>query len=429
MNRKTGLVIIIVFVLIGLAVLAWVLYPSLGKFPFLGGGGTTGGGRDFFPFGDGGGDTHGDNGGSGATTTTPAPPISNGPLPILREISLVAVGGAHAYVDEENEITYVRFLERSTGHIFETTTATDNNSRITNTTIPKVQNVAWNMKGTGVILQYEGDSYEGAENNSVVSFYGEVASNASSTGVVTPQGERTLEGIFLGGNITAIASSPDYEQIFTLEKDAAGTIGYASNINGSNKKKLFESPLIEWQVLWPQEKVITLTSNASAKARGFSYTLDAVTGKITPLLSNMKGLTTLMSHDGSKVLYSEERDGEGTTLGIYTKKDGSLMEISLKTFPEKCVWGIANVNLIYCGVPKTDFYGTQPDEWYQGVHAFNDAIWTIDATTGVVDMVVDLGSIAGKEIDVSMPFLDQHDTFLFFVNKNDLHLWSLKISI
>ncbi len=425
MNRKTGIIVIIVFLLVAIAILGWMFY-SPGGFPFGSGKVSDSGSKDLFPFGD-----EKDTGGAKKDSENPdaTPPVSDTtPLPVLREISLVPVSGAHAYFDEEHEVTYVRFLERSTGHIFETTAAINNTTRITNTTIPKVQNVAWNKNGSAAILQYQSDSYEGGISNAIVSFYGEVAS-ASTTSSVAPQGETTLEGVFLAGNITALASSPDSEQIFMLEKDTSGVVGYIANIDGSSKKQVFESALTEWQVTWPEEKTITLTSNASAKTRGYSYALDAKTGKTTPLITNKNGLTTLMNHDGSKILYSEEKKDVGTTLGVYTPKDNTYVDISLKTLPEKCAWGNANVNIIYCGVPKSTFIGTQPDDWYQGILPFNDTIWSIDATTGAVEMVVDLESIAGKGIDVIQPFLDTNDTFLFFMNKNDLHLWSLKIGI
>ncbi|TSC61688.1 MAG: Uncharacterized protein G01um101448_205 [Parcubacteria group bacterium Gr01-1014_48] len=429
MKRKTGLLIILFFLLVVVAGLVWMFYLSSSGIPFLGGGsGEEGGGKGFFPFGEGGkekgsGATTTENGGGGNKTD------NNEPLPILREISTTAIGGAHTMTNKVREITFVRFLERKTGHIFETTTATNNLTRITNTTILKVQDVAWEMDGNSLILRYEGDSSEGAGSGSIVSFYGKVVGASENTSGISSAGETTLEGIFLPGQIIGIAVSPDKKHIFTLNNTDTGAVGFTSNFDGSNKKEIFSSPLHEWQVGWPEEKTITITSNASAKTLGHVYALDAASGKMTTVLGNKKGLLTRMSPDGKKVLYSEYRSEKGIVLSVFDRSENTNTEITLNTFPDKCVWSTVNPVMIYCGVPKSPILGTQPDDWYQGLTSFSDSIWSIDSATGAVDMIVDLETIVGKEIDVSDPFMDDNNAYLFFTNKNDLHLWSLKIGI
>lgn len=431
MNKKTGILIIVVFMLVVLAILGWMFYRSPGGIPFIGGGTSgTGENRGFFPFGQGG------EGGENSATTTEnigngnnQPVDNNTPLPILREISTTAVSGAHTILDKVNEVTFIRFLERKSGNIFETTTATNNLTRITNTTILKVQDVAWASDGNSLILRYEGESADGALSGNIVSFYGKTATSSTNSATVSSGGETTLEGIFLPGNIIGIAVSPDKKHIFTLNDTGTGTEGFVSNFNSSGKKQIFSSPLHEWQVAWPEEKTITITSNASAKTQGYMYALDATLGKMTTLLGNKKGLVTRMSPDGKKILYSEYISGRGMVLSVYDRNDNTDTVIPLGTFPDKCTWARKNPTTIYCGVPKSSLLGTQPDDWYQGLTSFSDSIWSIDATSGVVDMIVDLETITGKGMDVSSPFLDDNDAYLFFTNKNDLHLWSLKVGI
>ena len=430
MNRKTAIIIIIAVILVGAAVLLWIFFPSSIKIPFLGGNSDSGGPKDLFPFGDGNTNTRqGDTTGNNQTGTT-TPLSDNAPIPVLREISQVPIGGATVVHDSENEITYIRFLERSTGHIFETTTDKNNAVRITNTTIPRVQNVAWNRSGNAAILQYEGDTYEGADPNSIISFYGVVVGTGSSTDKIsTPPAETSFDGIFLPGNITNIATSPDKKHVFTLETDESGVIGFVSNFDGSGKKEVFSSPLTEWQVEWPQEKTLTLVSNASTKVAGFVYSIDVSSGKMTGLLSQKKGLVALVNPTATAVLYSEQVRGRGTVLHVYTIATNDDIELPIATFAEKCAWGTVNKDMVYCGVPKTLISVNEPDEWYQGITSYSDGIWSINSTTGAVDLIIDLEAVAGKGIDVSSPFLDEKEGYLFFTNKNDLHLWSLKIGI
>ena len=427
MKRKKGVLLIIVFILIIAGILLYLFYRPGLSLPFLGNGSESPN-PDLFPHGE-------DQNGTGSTThnntenSEMPQEENNGQLPVLREISHVAVSGAMSVYNPEKETTSIRYLERPTGHIFETTTLTSSLARVTNTTIPKVQNVVWDHTGNALILQYEAE--EGGRSG-IVSFYGEVVGATSTTAQTGVQTETTLGGIYLPGNKIIVTPSPDNTHIFSLEQDSdgsGGVTGVISALNGSERKEVFSSPISEWQAQWPEEKTVVLTSNSSGRSLGFSYALDVSTGKRTPLLTGKVALNVLPNHDVSKILYSHYRANEGLFLSIYDKTEATSIDVPLRTFPEKCAWGKAGTNIIYCGVPTSPITGTQPDEWYQGNTVFSDAIWSIDATTGAVNMILALEIAAGKGLDVFEPFVDENDTYLFFTDLNNLHLWSLKIGI
>ena len=65
--------------------------------------------------------------------------------------------------------------------------------------------------------------------------------------------------------------------------------------------------------------------------------------------------------------------------------------------------------------------------WYQGITSFSDSVWMIDIETQTVKVLADPVNIAGEEIDLIKPVLSQDENYLFFINKKDSSLWSLRL--
>jgi hypothetical protein len=96
-------------------------------------------------------------------------------------------------------------------------------------------------------------------------------------------------------------------------------------------------------------------------------------------------------------------------------------EFSLKTLPEKCIWSEVDVNKIYCAVPKNLPTANYPDDWYKGLVSFDDNLWQIDTLTGETTLLLNQFGF-----DIINIFKTKNEDFLFFQNKKDGTLWSLK---
>ena len=295
---------------------------------------------------------------------------------------------------------FVRYTDRVTGHIFEVSTLSTTQKRISNTTIPKIYEAIWLDEDSSIIRYLD-------DNHNIKSFY------------IDSVESEEIEGVFLQDNMKEIIKAG--ESIFYLLTDNTGSRGIVSDYNGDNKTQIFESPLTEWLIQRPQEGTITFTTKPAYGVGGFMYFFDTTTGVMTKILDNINGLTTLTSSDKTKVLFSEtSRNIFG--LNIYNIKDDVVENLAVQTFPEKCVWS-ENSFVIYCGAPSSVQSGEYPDEWYQGIVSFSDIILKIDLEQEIIDIIIS----PEEPIDIIKPALSPKEDYLYFINKKDLSLWGLEL--
>ena len=133
------------------------------------------------------------------------------------------------------------------------------------------------------------------------------------------------------------------------------------------------------------------------------------------------------------MLYNEDVSGN-TTLNLYDQKgfindDGQTSHtapLQLATLPEKCVWS-ANAVRVFCSAFAVTSRNQIPDDWYQGSVALQDTFWTINTDTSELVYLADPQKEIGHSFDVISPFLGRDEDHLFFVDKNDFTLWSMRL--
>ena len=103
------------------------------------------------------------------------------------------------------------------------------------------------------------------------------------------------------------------------------------------------------------------------------------------------------------------------------------MSMGLKTIADKCLWA-TNI-IIYCGVPNTipPANSGYPDAWYQGVVSFSDSIWKIDVEILSTELVSSISQVSKENVDAVNLSVDKNKNYLFFLNKRDSSLWSLRL--
>lgn len=418
MSKKTATIIIVVFILILVGgLLAFYFYSNQGQ----GGGiGTTDTPSNIFPGGGGGEQPAPENTDNPTTPLIRVGETSEGQAaPVLKELSTRPSAGAVGLATSSNQTptVLVRFVERGTGNVYEVRPDTGGETRLSNTTVPKIAEVFWNGAGTKIIARYVKDG-----TSDTIQTYAATL-NPPAAG----ETEGSLSGAFLTENIRAVAENPEQNKVFYLLNHSEGSTGIIAEFDGSKKTQVFDSLLSEWIPEWPTSSIVALTTKASAGAPGFLYLLNTKTGTLKRAISGIAGLSTLVDPAGANVLYSQT-DKNGLSLRLYSFKTASVQNVSVQTFPEKCVWSKNEPETLYCAVPSYLPQGDYPDAWYRGVISFSDDIWKIDASNGTATLVIKLRDSANRDIDTTNLFLSPKEEYLFFTDKKDFHLWSLALT-
>ncbi len=310
--------------------------------------------------------------------------------------------------------TFIRYIERGTGHIYQTATSSLEKDRVSITTEPKIYEAFFTDKGDNLILRgLIGSS------DIVSTRYASLLTSTSSANEI-----KTLSAKDLPIQISQIAISPSKTQLFSIME--SGVRGLLSKIDGGSTVGIFNTPYREWIPSWPEERNIVLTTKASGFAPGFAYILNTSSKQLTRILGNIYGLTTLTSPDLSKVLFSASERGT-FTLNYFNRTENTTTGLPFKTLPEKCIWSKKEKSVVFCAVPENIAFSTYPDVWYQGLISFSDSIWKIDLETGETRIIVNTQEESGEVLDTTNLYLSPNEDYLVFTNKVDLSLWGLQL--
>lgn len=334
----------------------------------------------------------------------------------LRKISETPVGGMSA------SSTAVRYIDRGLGHIFELEATSTESEKISNTTIPRVYESYWNKNLNQVILRYIK-----ANTDDIINFFGEIkpVKLSSTTDQNTTRYE--VKGKFLSKNISNIAVSPKGDRIFYTDVSEGKTIGYISNFDDTKKVKVFDTPLTQINIDWPEENTLVLSTKPSGASYGYIYTINIKNGYQKKIFDGKNGFSAKISRDLKKIMYSTTYQDTFKTY-VYDISKNKNSEVIFNTLVDKCVWSNIRKNEAYCAVPNSVPKGYYPDDWYMGKTLFTDQIWHIDTESGEVHLLSDPLIDSSVKIDAIKLVLDPKENRLYFINKQDLSLWSLDIN-
>jgi hypothetical protein len=199
-----------------------------------------------------------------------------------------------------------------------------------------------------------------------------------------------------------------------------------SDVDGTKKEFITNLSSQDWLLNPVNSKQALVGTKPSGTVPGDLYTLDITTGVKNKFMTDIAGLTGLMSHDGSLVIASAS-EGRGIASAIYSIKNKTVSTLSLSTLSDKCTWSESEKTIVYCAVPTAIPSGVYPDDWYQGTISFEDRLWRIDATTSETDLVLDPSIEVGIDMDMVQLGTDTSGLHLIFTNKKDASLWVLNL--
>ncbi|MFA6601425.1 MAG: hypothetical protein WCT02_00985 [Candidatus Paceibacterota bacterium] len=394
----------------------------------------------------------GNNASSTDNTPSPSPSIeelANSPVPILRMINGNPVGGYGASTtwagpkQTGTTTVSVRWIDRGRGNIYETTSDSLVVTTLSNTILPRIYESVWNKNLSafiGTMFSEKSDTPDvlyASLVKQIIPVIKPAPANASSTASTTPPTVISnlnnltpyeLKGRNLPDNMLGYAVSPKGDKIFMLVEENSQASGYTAKFDGTSVVKIFTSPLLQVNVDWPEENTIVITTKASANTLGYLYFVNAKTGAWKKILGPAFALNGKTSHDAKYVLYSQLDNQKKLTTGIYSVTKLNSVDAVIQTLADKCAWGNFFIHTVYCAVPTDPITAVYPDDWYIGRVSSLDKIWQVDAETGSIHLVTPIIDRADRVIDAYNLSLDIKDNFLYFMNKNDLSLWSFDLS-
>lgn len=320
---------------------------------------------------------------------------------------------AGAVVFKKGNQTIVRYVDRATGHIYDSDLATLEKTKITNDTLPKIYEAYFRADGNAVLLRFLKEDSDVVENLSLAL----TPPKATSSGALY-----TVSATPLRGNISAVTAGSGNTFFYAL-RDTSSIV--ASTFNGTGAKTLLTYPFTDWRLAAVGNSLAVYTK-ASADASGYAYTLNTANGAFTKILGPLNGLVVIPDTSGNRVLYSYVENNK-TRLFARNLVNKAVGEIIPGTLAEKCVWSIKKAGAIFCSAPINDLGPEEPDNWYRGVTHFSDRIWLLDTNTGTAKVLVEPKQSMDIDIDATELKLSLNEDYLIFINKIDLSLWALRL--
>jgi hypothetical protein len=237
----------------------------------------------------------------------------------------------------------------------------------------------------------------------------------------------SITGDFITPNLNQLVADPTGKSLFGLMINNNETYGVSLSSTGSSEKQIFNSPVLDWNISWPKESVITMTTKPSYKYKGYLFFFNPQTGSMSRIIGDMVGLSTVTNSDASLVAYSTS-NGNSFSFNVYDVKNETNKNIQANTLADKCVWGIEDNTMLYCAIPNVITASNYPDAWYQGLVSFSDNIWSINTNTGETKLLYQVGINENAQIDVINPMISPDDQYISFMNKNDLSLCLININ-
>ena len=401
MNTKTILTGAIVIVVLG--GIAWFLFFSPGSSPqTTGNGGGLPSAEVNTTYSAGSNQAQGGTNGSAAASQQKIFKISDGP-----------VVGATFIQTLRPTTTLARFVMANDGHAYELPLDIPGAvpRAISNTTIPGALFALWVEGGNGAILQY----LDGLTVKTV--YLGFFA--ASSSAPVRLQ--------FYPDGVFSLAAAPDGGSVAYLSHTASGVDGFVSKPDGTGGKKLFSLPLSQMTLVWPAQGTLIAYSNPAFGVPGISFTVDAKSGVVTPLLSAL-GLSATADSAFAHVVYQTLDNSTPTTYSRDVKA-GSALVLPFNPAPEQCVRSPLEAYVLFCAAPSSPVVASYLDRWHQGTASAPETLFVFNLAAGTALAVANPGSgDGGVPTDMASIAVSPDLHYALFISKTDRSLWGVRLT-
>lgn len=312
----------------------------------------------------------------------------------------------------------LRYIEKATGRALEYNPSAGI-SRLTNTVVTNLREGSWAATGEKIIAT----QVEPTTNAQTVVFL-----NLKKT-VVDPdtlpsntQAPFTTETLPGENSALSYAINPEKTNVAYLVNTSLGSTIRVGSLANTNSSAIFRHPHKSWLLSWDTEDSLTLSTKPATGITGYSYLLDARDGTITTLTSG-EGLLVKVSPEGRYAITTRLENGQPLTeLRDFVDSRNSV-RLSFTTYPEKCAF-LSEARIV-CAAPSAAL-ANYPEGWLQGQVISDDNLWLIDIDSKVSTKIYSTGSDS-IVLDITDLRINSLHTTLYFKNKQDDSIWSIRI--
>lgn len=332
------------------------------------------------------------------------------PLPRLRTPRLVqltreAVVGPATVRGEEK----VKYFKRATGHLYQIDQeGRTPEERLSNLTIAGANDAMWSPNKNHAVVNFLTDS---TLKHFAISYQ---ATSSRGEGVAS-------QGVFLPAEVADVVFSyKDERMAYLLPTGTVSTLFVASS-DGSGQKGIFTTPLSQLNIMWAGDD-ISIAEKSSGLAPSFLQRV-ALNGSSRVIARDIEGLDIQWNAQGTFAIISRTSlRGRNLATQIINTKGEIIAQMPFATMGSKCAWSRLEEETVYCAAPRALPPATYPDAWWQGVVSFSDDLWRAHVTSGEADHI-----FSERDFDMVNLFLSEAEDRLFFLNKKDSTLWTLRL--
>jgi Tol biopolymer transport system component len=239
----------------------------------------------------------------------------------------------------------------------------------------------------------------------------------------------TKKALPLNKYINYIVWSPAGNKIaYQYQNDFTGENNISiSNPDGSGFVQLLKTRMKNLNLEWPKGIDIFLWEKPSGLVQSPLYFLSSTTKSFNKIISDIYGFSPKWSPNGEKIIFSRT-DSKGKNISIFSAdKSGSNQKpTGATTLTEKCAWS-QDPRIIYCAIPKNiEEAVVLPDDFYKGTFLSDDDFWKINTETNEKTKIIEDSELL-ETYDAYELFLSPQENYLFFVNKTNGLLYSIKL--
>ncbi len=339
------------------------------------------------------------SGAGNGSTIVIKPESVNGPVPLSQEKILAPT------IDSSGK--KVEYYSKDQGNMYKVNFDGSNLSRVSSANLAGLLQILWSPTKEKILGTFQ-------ENNTTTKYLHDYQNGTS---------------IRLNEKINQAAWSPDGNRIViqSFNPDANNNVISIADATGNNFKNIFQTRIKDLVLEWPMADKISVRTKTSGLSEGMLITINPDNGSFSDVLHDIYGLNTRWFPLGDKVLYSAT-NSEGGSLNLFTADQNgqNAKDVNLATLVEKCAFSQDNRTL-FCAIPqRLSENVVWPDDYYKGLVTTEDAFWKINLDTGQKTQLFGSGTNA-RAYDAVDPFPSPQEDYLFFVNKKDGLLYSLKI--